>query len=158
MLEGCKNAKERWGGVHELIDRWLNERQELLVQFCSIEGLDEFQTKPATTIEKVQTFCNILVDYVSAGHFEIYQQLIREAQEFDDGGMELYEKLYPTIESTTRTALDFHDKYETEELARENRSSLATDLSNLGEALESRFELEDQLIEGLHEVHREKVA
>ena len=26
MLESCQNAQERWGGVHLLIDRWLQER------------------------------------------------------------------------------------------------------------------------------------
>ena len=31
MLENCKTAKERWGGVSEIIDRWLTERQELIV-------------------------------------------------------------------------------------------------------------------------------
>ena len=25
MLEQCKNAQERWGGVHQLIDKWLND-------------------------------------------------------------------------------------------------------------------------------------
>jgi len=30
MLENCQSAKERWGGVSEIIDRWLQERQELL--------------------------------------------------------------------------------------------------------------------------------
>ena len=28
MLESCQNAQERWGGVHLLIDRWLQERKE----------------------------------------------------------------------------------------------------------------------------------
>jgi regulator of sigma D len=31
MLENCKSAKERWGGVSEIIDRWLEERQQMLV-------------------------------------------------------------------------------------------------------------------------------
>ena len=30
MLESCRNAQERWGGVHQLIDRWLHERQQLV--------------------------------------------------------------------------------------------------------------------------------
>ena len=34
MLESCKNAQERWGGVHQLIDRWLQERQELIGVFA----------------------------------------------------------------------------------------------------------------------------
>ena len=31
MLENCKTARERWGGVSVIIDRWLQERQDLLV-------------------------------------------------------------------------------------------------------------------------------
>lgn len=30
MLESCRNAQERWGGVHLLIDRWLHERHALI--------------------------------------------------------------------------------------------------------------------------------
>jgi len=158
MLESCKTAKERWGGVHSLIDRWLNERQEMLVQFCSIDGLDEFQNNNTPIAEKVESFCQILVDYVSAGHFEIYEQLINEAKEFDDGGVELYQKLYPSINETTQASLDFNDKYATDDHFKANRGDLPSDLSALGEALELRFQLEDQLIEGLHEKHRDKVA
>lgn len=33
MLENCQSAKERWGGVSEIIDRWLEERQQMLVQY-----------------------------------------------------------------------------------------------------------------------------
>lgn len=158
MLETCKTAQERWGGVHDLIDRWLNERQELLVRYCSIEGLDELQNGSETVAEKVQTFCQILVDYVSAGHFEVYEQLIREAREFEDeAAIQVYHKLYPLIEDNTQTALDFNDKYQTQQHIRDNRSTLSGDLSALGEALESRFLWEDQLIEKLHEAHRERL-
>ena len=34
MLENCKTARERWGGVSVIIDRWLQERQDLLVLFA----------------------------------------------------------------------------------------------------------------------------
>lgn len=159
MLETCKTAQERWGGVHDLIDRWLNERQDLLVKFCSIQGLDEFQNSGSTVGEKVQAFCQILVDYVSTGHFEIFEQLIREAQEFsDEAAIQTYEKIYPLIEENTQVALDFNDKYLSDAVRREDRKMLSRDLSALGEALESRFSWEDQLIEKLHDAHREKVA
>ena len=44
MLENCRNARERWGGVSELIDRWLKERQELLVQ--TWDALDDKSAWP----------------------------------------------------------------------------------------------------------------
>ena len=157
MLQQISTAKERWGGVSEVIDRWLNERQELLVRFCSIDGLEEFQSTPASITSKIQSFCDILIDYVSAGHFEVYEKLLKQAAEYNGDGKALYDKLYPQLEENTQQNLDFADKYATEELCRKNRASLNSDLSNLGEALENRFQLEDQLIEQLHEAHREKL-
>jgi len=80
MLENCKTAKERWGGVSEIIDRWLEERQEMLVQYCALSGLDQAVVTDERRGEKLRGLCQILVDYVSAGHFEIYDQLIKEGQ------------------------------------------------------------------------------
>ena len=36
MLKDLQSARERWGGVSEVIDRWLKERQELLVRYCDV--------------------------------------------------------------------------------------------------------------------------
>lgn len=87
MLDNCQNAKERWGGVHQLIDRWLKERQELLVHYCDLS--DTARGTPSEDLaKKLERLCEILVDYTSAGHFEVYEQLIQEAREFDDGGID----------------------------------------------------------------------
>lgn len=154
MLENCKNAKERWGGVSEIIDRWLEERQTMLVQYCSLSGLDQ-DLSDLQRGEKLRSFCQILVDYVSAGHFEVYDQLIKEGREFDDEeALQEASKLYDTIDTTTEKLLDFNDKYlETDDL-----SSLTTDLSQLGEALEVRFSAEDRLISVLHTSHKDLVS
>ena len=154
MLESCKSAQERWGGVHELIDRWLEGRQELVVQFCSIKSLDELQDRPAPMVKKIKSLCEILVDYISAGHFEVYSHLISEAEAFgDQKALSLYDKIYPHIEKNTQSILDFNDKYLNDDQFRANRDLLETYLSGLGEALASRFNWEDQLIEQLHGTH-----
>ena len=81
MLESCRNAQERWGGVHLLIDRWLHERHAL------INAYHELHTdRDATARQALQRFCEYLVDYVSAGHFEIYEQLLAEAEAAAAGG------------------------------------------------------------------------
>ncbi|MGF2735463.1 sigma D regulator [Marinobacter sp. DUT-1] len=157
MLENCRNARERWGGVSELIDRWLKERQELLVHYCDLTGENDFSQTEALT-EKFVRLCEVLVDYVSAGHFEIYEQLIQEAREFNDGGLELAAKVYPKIEQTTEIALNFNDRLDGQSLSESQVRELFNELSRLGEALESRFEMEDFLIEHLHNAHAEKVA
>ena len=152
MLENCQNAKERWGGVSIIIDRWLQERQDMLVQYCDIGGAD--QANDAARGDKLRHFCQILVDYVSAGHFEIYDQLIKEGREFDDEEA-LHEagRLFTVVDNTTEKLLDFNDKYlETDDL-----SSLDQDLSNLGETLEIRFSAEDRMISVLHTSHKDLV-
>ncbi len=156
MLENCRNARERWGGVSELIDRWLKERQELLVHYCELSGESDFSQTEALR-EKFVRLCEVLVDYVSAGHFEIYEQLIQEAREFNDGGLELAAKLYPRITQTTETALNFNDRLDGKTLSESDVRELFDQLSELGEILESRFEMEDYLIEHLHNVHADKV-
>lgn len=153
MLEGCKTAKERWGGVSEIIDRWLNARQDLIVLYCSINGMDQFNDDKRPVPSKLKELCQILVDYASAGHFEVYEQLIEEALEFDDGGIELAKSILPKLEKNTSSCLEFNDHCE----SLSSLKSLQDAVSELGEAMEERFSLEDQMIEKLHEAHREKV-
>ncbi|RBW51174.1 sigma D regulator [Marinobacter sp. F3R11] len=157
MLENCRNARERWGGVSELIDRWLRDRQELLVHYCDLSGESDF-SQTAALKQKFVRLCEVLVDYVSTGHFEIYEQLVREAREFNDGGLELAAKVYPQIEQTTEVALNFNDQLNEGELSEHEVKTLFDELSRLGETLANRFEMEDFLIEHLHNVHAGKVA
>jgi regulator of sigma D len=158
MLERLKSAKERWGGTHELIDRWLHERQELLVHFFSVDGLDPYAPEDTPLTIKVKAFCQLLVDYLSAGHFEIYEQLIREAKDFNDGGEELAAVLLPKLEATTSQMIAFNDKYSCDENVDKYLESIDSDLAKMGELMANRFEMEDQLIQVLHEAHRDKVA
>jgi regulator of sigma D len=154
MLDQC-TKKERWSGVNDMIERWLQERQSLIVQFCAVSGIHEYRPKSERTQQRLQKFCQLLVDYVSSGHFEVYYQLLREAEEFEDGSAELAKSLFPYINATTETAIEFNDNYvgSSGEMA-----NLSKSLSKLGETLASRFELEDRLIEVMHDAHSEQVA
>ncbi|MCP5325461.1 MAG: sigma D regulator [Oceanospirillaceae bacterium] len=158
MLDSIKNAKERWGGVHQIIDRWLNERQEVIVLFCAINGLQPYAPKDTPVPVKIQAFCQVLMDYCSAGHFEIYEQLVKEAQDFNDGSVAMIKEIYPQLEEITAVCVSFNDKYDTPEHCQQKISQLDADLSRLGELLEERFDLEDKLIENLHNAHKELVA
>jgi len=150
MLENCKTAQERWGGTHEMIDRWLSDRQQTLISFFAIQDAQGKENLG----EHLQVFGQQLVDYVSEGHFEIYEQLFREAKEFDDGGLDLARDLYPKIELTTQQLLNFNDKYASIELVDANVATIKSDLSLLGENMTERFDMEDQLIARLHTVHK----
>lgn len=154
MLEKCRNAKERWGGVSTIIDHWLEERQQLISTFFSIPA----QEAGAPLNSSVGEFCDLLMDYLSSGHFEVYEQLLREGSEFADGSLEKAQHLFPLIQPSTDQALDFNDAYgNLESPTLKQLCQLSRELSELGETLEERFALEDQLIEILHNAHKELV-
>ena len=151
MLDNCQNAQERWGGVHLLIDRWLQERHELVLAYSV---LSEAAQPAAANAPELQKFCQILVDYVSAGHFEVYEQLTNEAKAFGDvRGLELAKQIYPRIEAITEAALAFNDHCDNGDSG--DSASLSAELKRLGQMLHERFELEDCLIEVLHNAHQE---
>lgn len=154
MLENCNTAQERWGGTSDMIDKWLLDRHQALVSFFALQDADGKENLK----DRLRIFGQQLVDYVSEGHFEIYEQLFREAREFDDGGLELAQQLYPKIEATTQTFLDFNDKYESDNDVDMNIDSLKSDLSSLGERMSERFDFEDQLIERLHTIHKHEMV
>jgi regulator of sigma D len=156
MLDNC-DIKERWSGVNKLIERWLAERQAVIVQFCAISGVHVLSPQTAATNrQRLQKYCQLLLDYVSAGHFEVYYELLREAEAFEDGSADAATALMPEINATTAQALDFSDKYAESE--QPPAAELAKDLSRLGEVLAERFDYEDRLINAMHSCHREQVA
>lgn len=158
MLTKTSNPIEQWGTVDKLIKHWLRERQELIVLYCKVDGLKEFTPQDTPIAVKVQALCQVLIDYVSAGHFEIYDRLMREAEEFNDDYQDLISRVIPEIEKSTTLALEFNDRYATVEQCEKSMKTLARDLNALGLVMVERFELEDQLIAALHDCHRELVA
>ena len=106
---------------------------------------------------RLQRFCEILVDYVSAGHFEVYEQLTSEAKAFgDQRGLDLAKQIYPRIEVITEAALAFNDRCDAGDC--HDSASLLDELKRLGQLLHERFELEDCLIEVLHNAHQEQAS
>ena len=155
MLEDCRSARERWGGVSEIIDRWLKERYDLLTLFSQLEKIEVFDSNDPEQGVKLQLFCELMVDYLSTGHFEVFAQLEREGEEFEDReGLVQGRDILALIDETTERALEFNDKYqETDDL-----DSLAGDLGDLQQTLCPRFEAENQMISVLHLSHQNQVA
>lgn len=154
MLTRLEKAQQKWGGSHTIIDKWLAERQALLVLYYKIAGFSPYVRKdnalPSQLV--IQTFCQILMDYLSAGHFEVYDDIAKACEQKGDKSEQLANELYPRISETTDLALDFNDKYA--EVAKDDLlNDFDSDLSKLGEALEQRFALEDQLIDNLYSNH-----
>ncbi|BED90626.1 MULTISPECIES: sigma D regulator [unclassified Pseudoalteromonas] len=154
MLTRVEKAQQKWGGSHTVIDKWLNERQELIVLYCKMAGFSPYDNKDHALPEpeQIQAFCQILMDYLSAGHFEVYDDIAKACEKKGLESQQLANTIYPRISSTTDIALDFNDKYaevDKEDLLKE----FDNDLSVLGETLEVRFELEDELIDNLFSNH-----
>ena len=151
MLESCKNAQERFNGVHKLIERWLQEREELIEAYDAVK-LEQMTSNPKRKLQK--DFCAILVDYVSAGHFEIYAELAEEAKAFNDlRALEFAQDIYPRIDVSTEAALAFHER-----CGKDHDPAceiLAAKFKELDALLSERFELEDCLIEVLHNAHKQ---
>ena len=157
MLTRLEKAQESWGGSHSVIDSWLEERQDLLVQYCKLAGLPPYERNDQALPAKaaIISFCEILVDYLSAGHFEIYDDIVKACQEKGPQSLALAKELYPKIASSTDIALNFNDQYA--ESADDNLlETFDKDLSELGEILEQRFEYEDELIDNLYSNHLDK--
>ena len=153
MLTRIEDAKDKWGGSHEAIDNWLHERQELLVQYCGLAGLPPFEREPGALPHKreIRSFCELLVDYVSAGHFEVYDKIVAQSDEVTRSKA-VTEELYPQISQTTDSALNFNDIYAEVEVD-QDLVDFDNRLSELGQKLEERFALEDRLIQTLHSDH-----
>lgn len=142
---------QQFAVVDELLTRWLRERRALLASYTGIVVTLASEPTAEALSEHQQTFCQLLVDYISAGHFEVFHELIDEAEFFGDGSSKLATTLMPAIADTTEVIMAYEEKYGRGE---DYPDTLERDLSVLGELLESRFVLEDQLIAGLHNTHR----
>lgn len=153
MPNNGSNQQQQFQAVEDMLTRWLKERRGVLGRYTEIVVALDSQLKGSDLHKRQQGLCQLLVDYISAGHFEIFHELINEAESFDDGSCELAEKVMPAIGDTTEVILAYEEKYG----EGGEQDKLKRDLSALGEVLESRFVLEDRLIAGLHNRHRRQV-
>lgn len=152
MLDNCTDSKETWEAVETLLQGWLKERRDVLVKYTAIAAtLDRHAGEDLNA--GIERLCQLLVDYVSAGHFEVFLALQKEAEIFADGSGEVANDIIPAIGDTTEVILGFEEKYPSAQF-----DDLDADLSLLGEVLESRFALEDRLIALLHRSHAAQAA
>ena len=154
MPDDKRNPAAQFEAVDELLTAWLKERRELLGKYTEIVVMLDASLDGAALGERQAALCELLVDYCSAGHFEVFHELLDEAESFDDGSSALGKELIPSIGDTTEVILAYEEKYGAGESA---TPDLERDLSALGEVLESRFLLEDRLIAGMHNRHRRLV-
>src|ERR1043165_9410629 len=108
------SASARRGGSREMVRKVLSERTEMFVLYCRLAGLTPYQGKPVKTNgvhELLQEFCQVLVDYIAAGHFSLYERIISGTERRKEVA-DLAGDLYPRIAETTEAALAFNDQYD----------------------------------------------
>lgn len=154
MSQQENQQQQQFQAVENLLTRWLKERRALLGRYTELAVALESNVAAKQLQKRQEDLCALLVDYISAGHFEVYHELIDEAELFDDGSSALARKLMPAIGDTTEVILAYDEKYSGNP---DDEVHIRRDLSALGEMLESRFVLEDQLIAGLHGRHQRQV-
>lgn len=141
MTVSRPSSSDRRQQTYQLVTKLQNERNEMWCLYC-----DFAQLKPFSDTEKVKKrlsqFTQMLIDYLSLGHFGVYERLLT-GKERRDGIMEIAKKIYPELEETTEIAVAFNDKYDSLEKIN-TLNDLEKDLSILGENLAKRIDLEDQ--------------
>jgi regulator of sigma D len=118
---------------------YLAERQKLIVLLMKLTSATEERQQDLVVSLRVR-LCEAAVDYVSHGYFRIYGHLL-SAQTWREA------RAYNAFESTTATVLAFNDRFA--EPGPVPHTRLKPALTGLALALETRFELEDQLFAGM---------
>ena len=135
---------ERRQQYTQLIAELKNQRQEVLSLYCNFAELKPFSANDAVR-SLLTRFSQILVDYVSLGHFGVYERLLA-GTERRSRMLSVAKEIYPEFSATTDAAISFNEKYDTAEKI-DVIEDLEQDLSALGESLAKRIDLEDRLCE-----------
>lgn len=141
----CQNEKQQpsdWLHTTQLVQNWLSDRKDLLVLYTQVSSSDPV-AEPECTVEAVHAFCQTLIDYVSRGHFKIFETLSEMIEKYHPKLKGLDPKILNQIRNTTSVIVDFNDKY----TQPKHLDGLRNDLSKLGEHLAHRLDWEDELIQ-----------
>lgn len=135
--------KDRRKASSHLIENMLNERNRILSLLLQVSAMNK-ENPGQEDKDLLEEFCQLLVDYIAAGHFGLYGR-IADGTERRKDVTDIASKIYPKIEVSTQQALEFTEKYNAES-DNDSLRDLSADLSILGESLATRIELEDRLI------------
>jgi regulator of sigma D len=139
-------AVERRAQSHKEIDALVDSRNDTLTLLGELASKQPFSPEENTQ-RLLQNFCESLIDYTASAHFQLYRHL-DEDKERRGPVLKVAGGVYPRISEITQLILDFNDKYDCEDHCN-NLNGLVDDLSQLGEQLADRIELEDQIIEAM---------
>lgn len=144
MLNQLDNLTERVRGSNKLVYRWLHVRKHLLVAYYNLVGIKPGKESHEAKRKALDDFCQSPVDYLSAGHFSIYERILHKLE--GNGQLARAAKIWPQLEANTQQIMDDYDSSLETAIDHDNYLEFQQVLSDIGEALEARFVLEDKLI------------
>ncbi|AUG98753.1 Rsd/AlgQ family anti-sigma factor [Pectobacteriaceae bacterium CE70] len=147
MLKQLQSLTEYVGGNNALIDQWLQARKQLLITYYHLVGMKPNKETHTRLDEKaLDDFCHNLVDYLSAGHFHIYERMLQEVAPLNEKKRALAAQLDSILQGNTQQIMDFYDSHLVAAIDQDNCFEFQQTLSSVGESLAMRFTLEDHMI------------
>jgi regulator of sigma D len=137
---------DRRSKAREKLDALVSSRAATLALLADLAGRRPFEPEPEMD-KALRRFCEALIDYTASAHFQLYRYLA-DNRERRQSVLAIADELYPKIVETTDQILRFNDKYESMSIDN-SVEFLAVDLSNLGECIADRIQLEDQVIRAM---------
>ena len=135
-------TKKEWQNRH-LVTALQEERSAVWAMYCKMAEMKPFFADSEKLRPLLSRFSQLLIDYVSLGHFGIYEHLLTEQQQQAEV-LTYANRIYPAFSNTTASAISFNDAYD-DGKRNFKTEHLESDLSRLGEHLARRMELEDRL-------------
>ncbi|MBE5204431.1 sigma D regulator [Pectobacterium quasiaquaticum] len=152
MLNQLQSLTEYVGGNNALIDQWLQARKQLLVAYYHLVGIKpNKETLSLLDEEALDNFCQNLVDYLSTGHFHLYEKMLHEAATHSEQVLALSTQLDFALQNNTQQIMTFYDSHLAAAIDHDNCLEFQQALSHVGEALEERFTLEDRMIQQVYD-------
>jgi regulator of sigma D len=136
--------------IEALLHRWLEQRQtlqqqlELLAETLATWPLSRWQEPACPLPHQLHRACQLLIDYISTGHFEVYRQLCQQAPLSAS-----LEQALTQLAISTDLVLAFNDAFGGNTCEPSLTALLPTRLAEVRHALTDRFLLEDLLVVNL---------
>lgn len=144
MLDQVEMLTRHISGKKAELDYWLDARKQLLVSYYQMVGFKPNRDRHVALDDKaLDIFCHNLLDYLSEGHFKIYDQLIQKMEKGTQAIVLNY--IYPSLQANMKKIVEIYDTHFENAINDENCHEFQAALSEIGERLEERFMLEDKL-------------
>lgn len=145
MLNQLDNLTERVRGSNKLVDRWLHVRKHLLVAYYNLVGIKpgkesymRLNEKPLMIFVRAWSItCLPDISVFMSAFFISWKAM---------GNSHAPRRFGPQLEANTQQIMDDYDSSLETAIDHDNYLEFQQVLSDIGEALEARFVLEDKLI------------